>query len=371
MTINILHLIDTDRVCGPGKTVIESARSLEKSKFRITIGAFSYGEKQNKYLEIVEKMGFDQVMIPALNRLDLTIITKLVKLIKEKNIKIVHTHGYKSNFFGMVASKLCSVKVLTTVHGWIQNNFRGRFYVRVDKFMLKYFDNIITVSNQIRNELIYLGVKKEKIITVHNAINLSNYRPEVTSNILRKEFGFSKNYFVVSTVGRLSREKGHKDFIKCAKILIEKNFEGIFFLIGDGPAMDELINYTKVLGINEKVIFTGYRNDMVDIFSSIDILINPSYTEGLPNVILEAMAMNKPVIATNVGGVSEIVKNEVTGLLIKPKKPLEIARSIEILKDNEVLRNRLIYCGRKRIEEQFCFKKRMKKIKDIYSNIIN
>lgn len=370
MGINVLHLIDTDRVSGPGKTIMESARSLHDTEFRVTIAAHNFGkEHKNPYLDQVNAQGFDQVLIPIRNQYDPEVVTRLIRVLKEKRIDIVHTHGYKSDLFGLIAARLCGIKAVSTVHGWIQNNLRAKLYVRMDKFLLRWFDRVIAVSDRIREALLQAGIPGRKLVTIHNAINLERYSPDLGSDILRKQYGLSSRNNLIGTIGRLSPEKGQKDFLDAAKLTLNHVNGCYFFVIGEGSDNKYLTNYAKLLGIETRVKFTGHRSDMIDVYKSIDIIVNPSYTEGLPNVVLEAMAMNRPVIATPVGGVPEIIFHGKTGLLVEQKSPNELANSVRFLLENPNQREQIIRSARVLIERQFSFHQRMEKIKSLYHEL--
>lgn len=368
--IRILHLIDTDKACGPGRTVLESARALQNTNYNITIAAFNINKNMdNPYLGEVQACGLQQVLIPTRHQADLIAIEKLRNTIEKHRIDILHTHGYKSDLFGYFAAKGKQVKLVSTAHGWIQNSIKAKLYVRIDKLILRYYDRVIAVSEQIKNDLINAGVLEYKIIKVHNAINLNQYSQEYGNPVLRNEYGISNHCTIIGTIGRLSSEKGQIVFLNAANIILSKYPDSIFVIIGEGPDMNHLKKHAIRLGIGKKVIFTGHRRDMIDIYHDLDIVIIPSFTEGLPNVGLEALAMKKSIVATNVGGIPEFIENEKTGILVKPGHPEEIAEAVSWLLINTEKAKIIVENGRKLIEQKYSFVQRIKGVTEIYNGI--
>jgi len=247
---------------------------------------------------------------------------------------------------------------------------RGKIYTLADKKLLRFFDHVIAVSEEIRETILKSGIKDFKITTLHNALVLNDFVSGTNDSSFRHELGIGKDTIVVANIGRLSPEKGQVAFLHAAKEVV-KHIQNIrFILIGKGPDREKLEKIVNELALGEWVIFVGFREDMVNIFKSIDLVVQTSYTEGLPNVILEALLMKVPVIATDVGGTKEIIKNEVNGILVSPGFPEGVAAQIIRFASNKDCINKMASAGSYLIKKEFCFEKRTKMLALLYERII-
>ena len=192
------------------------------------------------------------------------------------------------------------IPILTTSHGWIQNNLKGRILTKLDKKLLRFFNHVIVVSKKMKDEVLRIGVRPEKVSVLHNALVIENFRRDSEDRSFRGEIGVNDETLLVGNIGRLSPEKGQADFIRSAAKVLSRHQNARFVLIGIGDDKPHLEALTRSLGLEEKVLFLGYRSDMVQVYNSLDLVVQTSYTEGMPNVVLEALAMEVPVIATDV-----------------------------------------------------------------------
>jgi glycosyltransferase involved in cell wall biosynthesis len=221
-----------------------------------------------------------------------------------------------------------------------------------------------------KKEVVGVGVNGTNVSVLYNALVIENYRRDPDDSILRKQFGINGGMFLLGNIGRLSPEKGQADFIKAAAEVLKHHKNVKFALIGSGSDEIYLRELVDELNIRDSVIFTGYRNDMMQVYNSLDLVVQSSHTEGMPNVILEALAMEKPVIATDVGGTPEVIINNQTGILVRPGDPRELAgKIIEYLKNPGVLAG-MVKNGRELIEMKFNFTERTKKLCRIYNALV-
>ncbi|MCK4785497.1 MAG: glycosyltransferase family 4 protein, partial [Desulfobacteraceae bacterium] len=369
--INVLHLRDTDKVCGPGKTILETVAHIDKAEFDLTIGLFLLNrERTNAYYDAAVDRGIPILAIRTFHQFDPSIIFKIIRIIREKNIHILHSHEYKSDLIAYAVSRIYRIPIMTTAHGWISNNKKSALYIRLQKKVLPKFDRVIAVSPLIKSQLIGSGVSPDKVSLVYNAIVVEDYNPSnVEPGYLRKKFNLPDNSILIGNVGRLSPEKGQIQFIKAATEVLNKHPECFFVLIGDGPSREMLENECKNLKLVEKIIFTGHEADVRKVYKDLDIVALTSYTEGFPNVMLEALCMGKPVLATDVGGTSDIVINNHTGILIPARDPDAIAKGLlKILKDPDWAK-KTVKNGREMIEEKYKFSIRVNKLENLYDQI--
>jgi glycosyltransferase involved in cell wall biosynthesis len=235
------------------------------------------------------------------------------RFIREKQIDILHTHGYKADSYGRLASMGLPVGLFATCHNWLGNDYRSKLYAAVDLFILRWFDRIAAVSEDIQERIIRNGIAPPKVSLIRNGISLEDFENRHSRSRLRREMGIPQDAIVVGTVGRISPEKGHRNLFLAARDIIAHHPEVFFLVVGDGPLRREL----QVEFSSPAIHFAGYRQDAPNLYQCMDIFVLPSLTEGLPLALLEAMAARLPVVATRVGEIPSLVGPE-NGCLVEP-----------------------------------------------------
>jgi glycosyltransferase involved in cell wall biosynthesis len=227
-----------------------------------------------------------------------------------------------------MAGRLARVPVVTTVHGYIAVTGKSQLYRQIDLQLLRAMDRVIVVSESMRRDLGERGVANGRLQVVRNGIAIDNYPFARRSRTLRAESGFDDDALVIGHVGRLSPEKGQARLLRVLPRVREKVPRARLVIVGDGPEMESLRTLARTLGVEEVTRFCGYRSDVPEVFANLDLLVLSSDTEGLPNVVLEAMATGVPVVATAVGGTPEVVEHGVTGLLVPAGDEAALAAAI-------------------------------------------
>lgn len=288
----------------------------------------------------LRQCGVRVTVIDETKRNFVDILKELHILFGNNRIDILHTHRYKENILGSVAARLRGVPhVVRTVHGlseplrgWAR--IKGCFYGKLDKLALVWLtDRIIGVSRKIVESLEELGVRRSKIRCIHNGIDVNRLIAVKDARETRNDLGIDPNTIVIGTVGRLMPVKGQEYLIRAAKIM-GRDRAAKFLIVGTGPLKDDLAALARNLGIEADVLFLGQRDDIYDLINAMDIFILPSIDEGIPMVILEAMSLSKPIIATCVGGIPEIITDGVNGLLVEPKNEQRLAEAcLHLIRD--------------------------------------
>ncbi len=240
----------------------------------------------------------------------------------------------------------------------------------IKKFLYSKLDRAITVSNKNKDVLIKnFGLPESKIKVIYNCVNIDhikNYNKEVVRE-LRKKFLIDDSALVFGTVGRLDKQKGHEYLITASKKVIREIPNSIFLFVGMGQQKNQLEQRIKENNIGDHFRLVGYQEKLPEILALIDIFVLPSISEGLPFAVLEAMAAKKPVIATDVGGTSEIIMNNVNGILVRPMDPDVLAKSMILLSKDMKKRDMLAELGYKRIIENFSMEKMLSTTKKIFN----
>ena len=313
----VLDLRDSPWVDGPGRTILDTASMIDPRRYQVIVGAFS-GDRHGDHAYLAEALRRELQIYPIIERraLDMDVLTQIVRWCRSNSIDLIHTHDFRSDLYGLAAARRLRIPAVSTCHGWIANDFKGRIYTTVDKFLLRFFERVIVVSDHMATHLRTKGLPARKVALIQNALIVENYRPRREDRRVQAEWGIPAHHKVVGNIGRLSLEKGQDLFLRAAAAYLQENPNVSFVLIGIGPEEQRLRRLANDLGIADRVVFAGYRGDMHSVYDSLDLVVQSSTTEGMPNVILEALLMRVPVVATDVGGTAEVLIDGKMGRLI-------------------------------------------------------
>ncbi len=228
----------------------------------------------------------------------------------------IHTHDYKSHLFGYLAARRGNIPLVATLHGWTRETVKLKMYELVERFLLRRFDAIVVVSEGMAQDLRKRGFPDAMLQTIENGVDTEQFSPD-NAAADRAEFGFGPGDYVFGVIGRLSREKGQEVLLKAFARVLADHPHVRLLLVGDGPEKPALLALAAELGIAGSVVFAGLRNDIEQILPAIDCCVSPSWTEGMPMTILEAMACQRPIIATEVGSVGKLLQGG-AGFLVEP-----------------------------------------------------
>jgi len=368
---NVLQLVNGFGIGGAEKALLELVRRLDRDKYRVIVCSVGQGG----ILETEFKNYADRVAVfPKKFSFDISLIWKVAKLMQKENIDIVQTTLFYADVIGTFAAMLARVPVMIS---WQTALALPTGHLKDDKlrhttsykYAVKHIDKIIAVSDDIKTFFVEKrGIEADKIITIPYGVDLDLYS---CRNGIKKREELNLNAFdpVIGVVGHLSEVKGHTYLIEAAPKICKEFPDVKFVFAGSGPQRETLEKQVKNLNLSSNFHFLGVRRDIPELLNIIDIFVLPSLFEGLPNVILEAMASSKPVVASAVGGIPEAVQHQVTGLLVPPKDPDALADAIlKMLADREWATN-MGKEGRKRVEEFFSIENEVKKIQQVYDDL--
>ncbi|MDE2027686.1 MAG: glycosyltransferase [Candidatus Omnitrophica bacterium] len=292
------------------------------------------------------------------------VIFRMAQMIRSGGYDLVHTHNFSPLIYGSIAARLAGVKCLNTRHG---SEPTGTY-----KLIWDLNSRVIAVSEYTRNELLKNNTISEgKVSVIYNAIpeaefNFdSNAQPESS---LRKQLGLV-NARLIGIVGRLSPEKDHLTLFKAIKNIVSDSKDVCLFVVGDGDQRSCLEQYCVQHRLSDNIHFLGFRNDIPLILRSLDVFALSSLTEGVPLTILEAMASGVPVVATNVGGNSEIIENNVTGLLVPAGDPNAVEQALRRLLNDRDLAGRLGKLAHERVCERYSLNTMIEKYMEVYNSL--
>ena len=299
----------------------------------------NFSRGYSPYLQELNSIGIKYEAIPLNRRFEYRYIKKVKQLITKHRIDLIHSHGYRSDITALLAANK-KIPVVSTIHGFTANSSRVRIYEFLQKMVLKRMSLLMPVSIAIERQLIKMKVPKYRIRRMTNTVACDTIAGLSPSTIF-STFGIDENTAKIVFVGRVSVEKGVDVLIKACRYIKKRGVPFFLLIVGDGPFRAECERLVQTNRLGSEIKFVGYRRDAVQIAAAANIFVLPSRTEGIPLVALEAMALGLPIIATNVGGLPELIKNKYNGVLIESENAEELANALELVIPNKRLANQL------------------------------
>lgn len=365
--MSILHILATDRLQGAEKTAYLIDRHLNREIFNSFI--ICAGNPLALFLRsygcIVEIL--DVKNINPANML------RLSKIIRREKIDLLHASGYRASLFALLTSGLFIKRpVISHIHS-ADPRISGLNIIKLVEIATRNrFDLSIACSELVRTH--YLNhnsfVMPDKIVSVSNGVEIVNRHPDLEAvNNLKEVLGIPADSFVFCYIGRMIKLKGIDVLLKAFQLIARVNHSSVLLLVGSGPMEIELKDMSVDLNLSPRVIFTGYRRDVEKILEIIDVFILPSWWEGLPNVLLEAMSHGKPVIASNVGGVKELVLHGHTGLLTPPGDVNRLAEHMNLMLNLTEMRGKMGESGFRHVQKYYDIKSKVRDIERLYLEV--
>jgi L-malate glycosyltransferase len=324
----------------------------------------------------LRRRGISTTVIPESRHTAPSIVRQLVGHFVRHPVDILHTHNFKDNILGILSTlPRTGCRRVRTVHGRGEP-FTGlaaakmRLYRAVDHFFTHWWvDRIVAVSIDLEGHL-SRSFGAQRVIHIHNGIDLDHVKVTKPSSALRHELHLDAQDFVMGTMGRLVPVKGLETFLKAARIIRGRKDNVKFVIVGDGPLNKALQALARSYAIKPDVLFLGHRDDSYDVLAMMDVLVLPSLSEGIPMVLLEAMALARPVVASRVGGIPEVIEDRVTGWLIGSGREGELADACMALMDDYDLAQRFGQAGRQRVWERFSARSMADKVAGVYRGLL-
>jgi glycosyltransferase involved in cell wall biosynthesis len=333
--MNIVQLISSGGLYGAEAMVLQLSRVLHHGGDNVTLGLIV--NERNPHRELAEKArqaGLEAVEIPCGGRLDVWTVRRLRELIKRTRAHIIHSHGYKSNLYALAAKGASRLALVSTCHNWTNQTAALRVYGILDRLALRRFERVFCVSAAVRLKLLNSGISEESVHLVENGVPVSEFCHAVASLAdMASEQGPR-----IGMVGRLVEQKGFHLVLKAAPQILKRFPKARFIVVGEGPYSEELTRLCQSLRIESSVFFLGQRDDMPGLYRSLDAFVLPSFNEGMPMTLLEAMAAGIPTIATRVGAVPSVINDQKTGLLVEPGSVEALQCALERILDSLELR---------------------------------
>ncbi len=375
--IRVVHILEAT-FGGTRKHLMYLATRLDPSRFDISVICSTVRNPSFVAdIEVLLQRGV-LVKIIAMKRdispfSDIIALFRIYRFLRKGSFDIVHTHSSKAGFLGRVAARLAGVPaVLYTPHAF--SFYRGllgtkRLYLLLERFAARFTDTVIAVSDGERDIAVQYAVTGDDgVVTIKNGVDLSEFPDDIKTGNLKKELGLEGASSIVGMVGRICAQKGYGYFIEAAVEVAKSMPDVRFVLVGDGnleKALDE-INRCKARDV---VMLTGQRTDVTILYALFDVVVVPSLWEGLPYVILEAMAMRKPVIASSIPGNAEVVVDGETGYLVPPGDARAMADAIRDLLNAPAKAASMGVRGRGEVERRYTVERNIRSYERLYETI--
>lgn len=376
--IKIAYILTPVEFGGAVKVSLTFLEHVDRAKFLIhPLILIRPWEKDNLFEEELKKQGYPYSRMPVAvkdreNGRDYFRIARCCRMVysclRKGSFDLAHTHGYFADLMGIPASRMLGIPVLSTCHGFIGNDRNLRLYNWLDCRALRFADRIIAVSDGIKDHLVAKGVDEKRIAVIQNAVrdDCDPVSFEQNRRLKRAVLGIQEDALLIGYIGRLSGEKGILVLMQACSGLRARGIPLKLLIIGEGPQRPALEAFARNAGLDRSVMFAGFQNDIEKWLPSLDVFVLPSFTEGTPMALLEAMAHGIPVIASAVGGIPQVIRSGRNGILTEPGSAEEIMQAVLSISVNGALRKRLSDAAKKTIQNGYCASSWIRKIEMEY-----
>jgi glycosyltransferase involved in cell wall biosynthesis len=366
----IAHLTASPCLGGPERQMLQLGEELA-SAYHSVYWTFREEERCWDFVRYANRLGVHAIALRYDTPNLVAVYEELKELLANERPSVLVCHGYKANLLGLLSAKKAGVPALAVSRGWTGESRSVRVFEALDRRVLRWMNHVVCVSHAQAEKVRRAGVVKQNISVIHNAISMERFshpKPEYHNRLCRM---FSTPpQRIVGSAGRLSPEKGFDVFVNAAAEVARSNPQVGFVLFGEGRLHQSLAHQISRNGLKDKFVMAGFHADVDQYLPYLDLFVLPSYTEGLPNVVLEAFAAGVPVIATAVGGTPEIIEDGVNGRLTAPGDAKTLAQRIIELISKDKQRREMGLQGLRRVERHFTFPRQAQEYKDLITRMI-
>jgi glycosyltransferase involved in cell wall biosynthesis len=350
---------------GPEKTILHGAARSDPARFAVTV-CYIRDRRDDVFAldALARELGVDYVEVTERNSFDPAVWPALRRLVRDRRIDIVHAHDYKTDLLALLLTMAEGAAALATAHAWTGHAPRERrIYYPVDRWILRRFQRVIAVSDEIRDALIASGSRPERVVTVLNGIDPARFaRTPGAGRGVSAELNLNDDTIAIGSVGRLEPQKRYDILIRAFVRVRETLPQARLVIVGDGSQRAALDGLVRSLGLESSCLLTGHRGDIVESLHALDLFVQSSDYEGTPNAVLEAMAVETPIVATTAGGTAQLIDDGVHGRLVAPGDPDRLAAAIVAALANRPALADWARAARRRIETELSFATRMRRV---------
>ena len=314
--MNIVHLTASTFHGGPERQMLGLAHNLPETDQTVFL-SFAEGGRCRQFLSTARHHGFESVGLAYDTPRLRSAVHEIAGHLERVEADVLCCHGYKANLLGRLAARRRKIPAVAVARGWTAESFKVRLYERLDRFHLRWMDHVVCVSEAQAARVRRAGVRADRISVIYNAIDPTRFlEPDARYRAKLMRYFRQPRTHLIGAAGRLSPEKGFDVLVAAAERVMREQPSVGFVLFGEGPERARLQQRINAAGLGQNFIIAGFRADLDRFLPHFDLLVLPSYTEGLPNVVLEAFGAGVPVVATSVGGTPEVIEDGVSGYLV-------------------------------------------------------
>jgi glycosyltransferase involved in cell wall biosynthesis len=385
--VRVLRLIARLNMGGPALHVAYLTKGLEERGYETTLAAGSLARGESSMSFVARELGVDVLTIPQLHRevsllWDPVSVVRLVGLIRRLRPHILHTHTAKAGALGRFAALLAGDArppvIVHTFHGHVLRGYfdpvRTFVFRLLERLTARETTRLVAVSPEVRDDLVALGVApQEKFSVIRLGIGLDSRITDGggSRQELRRLYGVPEDRFVVGWIGRMTAIKRVEDILLAFRELRGRGLDTTLCVVGDGPDRESVERRAHELGVARHVLFVGYQREIAPYYAFLDALLLPSANEGTPVVAIEALAARRPVVATDVGGVSDVVREGVDGFLVRVGDVTAMADSLERLARDPELRARMGDEGHERVTARYRVERLVDDVDELYRELLS
>lgn len=388
--IKVVHVITRLDKGGSAENTVLTLAGLDRARYELILvkGPSTESHMSDPEAAAVEKslnnlrsLHVRLITIPTLVRRaaplkDSLALAALIRLFRKERPQIVHTHTSKAGILGRWAARLSGCPhIVHTPHGHIFWGYFDRFttfiFILLERLTARFTDCIITLTDQEKKDHRLMGIAPEEAFrTIHSGVDLNVFsKTFVNPDDMKRELGIPEEAFVIGTIGRLTPVKGQRYLVEAAREIIAAYPNTEFVILGHGELLSELRERASALGIEKNILFPGWRPDAADVLTVFDIFVLPSLNEGMGKAIVEAMASGKPIVASRIGGIPDLIRDGQNGILVPPADAGALARAVIRLRKDGQMRARIARAG-KRDAADFGTAKMIEKIDLLYRDLV-
>ncbi len=357
---------------GPEKTILTSPKFLRPLGYEM-VCAYLHPPNDPGFEHLVRRAdasGAPLVSVPDRGPLDFGVVRQLLRICRERNVEIWHGHDYKTNALGLALARLHPMRLVTTLHGWVERTTRTPAYFRIDKLCLPFYERVYAVSADLADAAREARVRPSRVVTLENGIDLGDYRRTLSAREAKAALGLPPDSLVVGGVGRLSAEKAFAALVASVAELVRRGVDARLAIVGEGNERANLERQIGESGLGGRVTLAGFQRDVRPYFQAFDAFALPSLREGLPNALLEAMAFGVPSVASRIAGIPKVIADGVDGVLIEPGDAGQLTGALAGLLGDPHKRAAMGAAARATVEARYSFAERVRKLAASYDELL-
>ena len=364
--MKILQFICSTGFYGAERWVLALSKHLPADTISELVVTLEPGTEDLELVKQFKPIGTTHAL-PMKNRFDLAVVTKLAALIKERDIDVIHTHGYKSDILGVLAARKAGIPCVVTPHGFENAaDFKLRTFIWLGCQAMKYATKVVPLSRQLMADVKKFNIADSKLVYIQNGVDLS----EVEAVRLTKHERKQDNIKTIGFVGQMISRKNIRAILDCFDTLYKTRQDIRLVLLGDGDSRASLEDYTQQLSSKNAIEYLGFRNDRLTLLRDFDLFVMTSTLEGIPRCLMEACAMEIPVSAYDIAGIDQLITHKESGLLAPLHDSKQLVLDWQTMLDQPDYAQELAANARQFVQEHFSAQRMADEYYELFGQVV-